>query len=82
MQKMRPEYAQEIFSGGWAFGNKFLSCHDDLLVVTYEDREYGETTYQGTQLDNGQFVLDSDGYVVFSRVKPVIDEDTRFRFVQ
>lgn len=77
MEKMLPEYAQRLLEGGYAFGNSFLSCHDDLLVVESDDFPYG-SSYQGTQLVDGKLQLDEDGYVVFRRVEPVIDSETRF----
>jgi hypothetical protein len=81
MQKMIPEYAQHLLDGGYAFGNRFVSYHDELLVVENQDDYYpGRTTYYGTQLKAGCFVLDAEGYVCFTEVSPVIDENTRFSF--
>jgi hypothetical protein len=75
---MKPEYAQKILDGGYAFGNQFLSRTNDLLVVTYDEDEYpySGVTYQGTRLKDGRLQTDEDGFVVFSRVKPIIDENT------
>lgn len=74
---MKLEYAQEFLTRGRAGHWRTVSCHDGLLVI--EDLEtYQNSGYLGTQLNFGKFMVDSEGYVVFSRVKPVIDENTRF----
>ena len=80
MQKMHPEYAQRLLDGGYAFGNRFLSCHDNLLVVEYDedDYPYRDVSYYATDLVDGQLEIDSKGYVVFRKVKPIIDGETRF----
>jgi hypothetical protein len=77
---MHPEYAQKLLDGGYAFGNSYLSCHDDLLVIQAEDEySYGRTSYSATKLKDGKLQVNEKGYVVFTRVEPVIDEHTRFR---
>jgi hypothetical protein len=82
MQRMTAQHAQKILDGGYAFGNKFFSCHDDLLVVHYEDDGYPyQQYYYGTQLKDGKLQVDHHGYVVFRRVEPVIDENTVFRLL-
>jgi hypothetical protein len=79
MQKMKPEYAQKLLDGGYAFNNSFFSYHNGLLVVEYSGDEWPyRESYYGTQLNDGNFMLDSEGYVVFFEVKPVIDQNTRF----
>lgn len=79
MQKMKKEYAQRLLDGGYAFGNRFLSCHDDLLVVEVDEDDYPYQNYfAGTMLVNGQLQTDEEGFVVFRRVDPVIDSNTRF----
>lgn len=77
--KMQTAYAQRILDGGYAFGNRFLSKTDDLLVC--EDLETGSLTsdYYGTKLKDGQLQTDGDGYVVFQRIKPIIDKHTRWK---
>ena len=75
--KMKLSYAQEFLTKGRAVHYRTVSCHDDLLVV--EDLEtYQSCGYLGTKLNKGELEADEQGYVVFSRVKPVIDKDTRF----
>jgi hypothetical protein len=77
--KMKPEYAQKLLEGGYVFDSKYHSCRDDLLVVEYTDDYYPyRTSYYGTRLKDGAFILDNEGYVVFTSAKPVIDESTRF----
>jgi hypothetical protein len=79
MQKMKPEYAQQLLDGGYAFGNRFHSCHDNLLVVSVEEDYYPyRDYYAGTELKDGQLQVDDEGYVRFSRVEPIIDENTKF----
>ncbi len=79
MQKMRPEYAQKILDGGYSFGNRFFSCHENLLVAFYSEDDWPyEKYFVGTELKNGQLQTDEEGYVIFRRVKPVINESTRF----
>jgi len=73
MQMMHLDYAKKLLDGGYAFGNRFMSCHDDLLVIEDEN-----SYYYGTQLKDGQLQLNADGYVVFERVQIIIDENTRF----
>jgi len=77
MQKMKLEYAQILLEGGYAFGNRFFSCHDDLLVVTVDDYPYRDF-YAATKLKDGELQVDDEGYVNFSAVNPVVDEETRF----
>jgi hypothetical protein len=78
MQKMQLDYAQKILDGGYAFGSKFLSRTNDLLVVTYDEDEYPYSgiQYLGTRLKDGKLQTDEAGFVSFSRVKPIIDEHT------
>jgi hypothetical protein len=79
--KMKLEYAQKLLDGDYVFYNRYLSCHNNLLVVVNdEDSEYGyPIMYYGTQLDaDGSFIVDDKGFVQFTRVKPVIDRDTVF----
>lgn len=79
MQKMKPEYAQKLLEGGQVFDNRYVSCHNDLLVIAYNQDHYPyRDVYYGTQLKDGQFILDDEGYVVFISAKPVVDETTRF----
>ncbi len=81
-QKMKPEYAQKLFNvNSYVFGNRFFSYRDDFLVVTYHEDKYYEIEYYGTQLKDGHFQLDEEGYVVFYPVRPVIDENTKFAFI-
>ena len=81
MQKMKLDYAEKLLNGGYAFGNRYLSCHDGLLVVENDLDDYPYTTsYCATQLVDGRLEVDAQGYVVFKSVKPVIDENTRFSF--
>jgi hypothetical protein len=75
---MTLEYAQRLLDGGYAFGNRFHSCHDDLLVVSVDDDFPYRDYYAATQLKDGQLQVDDEGYVRFSRVEPIIDEHTRF----
>jgi hypothetical protein len=79
MMKMRLDYAEGFLTKGYAGGYRTHSCHDDLLVV--EDLEdYQGVGYLGTRLSNGKLLADTQGYVVFNRVTPVINKDTRFTF--
>jgi len=55
----------------------FFSCHDDLLVVTVDDYPYRDF-YAATKLKDGKLQVDDEGYVNFSAVNPVVDEETRF----
>jgi hypothetical protein len=76
---MKLEYAQRLLDGGYAFGNRFLSCHNDLLVVYVEEDDYPyKDYYAGTHLKDGRLQVDDEGYVRFLVVQPVIDENTRF----
>jgi len=76
--KMLQTYAEEFLSRGSAGHWRTLSCRDNLLVI--EDLEdYQNSGYLGTKIDNnGNFETVDNGYVVFKRVTPVIDKDTRF----
>jgi hypothetical protein len=77
MLKMQLKYAEDFLTKGYAGGYRTLSCHDGMLVV--EDLEtYQNIGYLGTKLSNGRLQADTQGYVVFTQVKPVINEDTRF----
>lgn len=77
MLKMQLKYAEEFLSRGYSGGYRTHSCHDDLLVI--EDLErYQNVGYLGTKLSDGKLQPDTQGYVVFTRAKPVIDKDTRF----
>lgn len=77
MLKMKLEYAQGFITQGYAGHWRTVSCHNNVLVI--EDLEdYQPSGYLGTQLNFGQLQVDAAGYVVFGRVKPVIDKDTRF----
>lgn len=79
MQQMHPEYAQKLLDGGYAFGNRYLSCHDGLLVIEMEgDYPYNRTSYSATKLKDGKLQVNEQGYVVFHRVEPIVDENTRF----
>lgn len=79
MMKMRLDYAEQFLTKDYSGGYRTLSCHDDLLVV--EDLEtYQNVGYLGTKLSDGKLLADTQGYVVFTRVKPVINKDTRFTF--
>ncbi len=76
--KMKLDYAKDFITKGRAGHYRTISCHDDLLVV--EDLEtYQSSGYLGTQLSFGQLVTDSEGYVVFRSVTPVINKDTRWK---
>lgn len=75
--KMLLSYAQDFLTKGRAGHWRTISCHDDILVI--EDLEdYQSSGYLGTKLEKGQLQADQQGYVVFTRVKPVINKDTRF----
>jgi len=78
MQKMKLPYAKKLLEGGYAFGNRFLSCHDNLLVVAVEDDYSYRDSYAATKLKDGELQVDDEGYVRFSEVNPIIDENTRF----
>lgn len=79
MMKMRLDYAEKFLTQGYSGSYRKHSCHDDLLVV--EDlEEYQSIGYLGTKLSNGKLQTDTQGYVVFNRVTPVIDENTRWKF--
>ncbi len=79
MMKMQLKYAEEFLTKGRAGHWIVLSCHDDVLVVEDLERYPGESpSYYGTKLSNGKVQADTQGYVVFTRVKPVIDKNTRF----
>lgn len=78
MIKMKPEYAQKLLDGSYQFGNRMVSCHDGLLVIEDNEDYYRGVAYFGTQLIDGKFQLDEEGFVCFTSVKPVIDENTRF----
>lgn len=82
MQKMQRQYAQRLLDGGYAFGNRFLSKTNRMLVCSYEedDYPYSGPDYVATELDNGQLQVDAEGYVIFSRVTPIIDEKTRWEW--
>ena len=81
MQKMIVEYAQKLLDGGYAFGNRFHSRTESMLVVETQDDWFPyETYYSGAELENGELKVDDEGYVVFSRVEPIIDENTKFHF--
>ncbi len=75
--EMQLKYAEEFLTKGRAGHWRTLSCHDDVLVI--EDLEdYQNCGFLGTKLSNGKLLANTRGYVVFHRVKPVIDKDTRF----
>jgi hypothetical protein len=79
MQKMLLEYAEKILHGAYVFGNRMLAIQGDLLIVTYDEDSYPRTTYYcGAKMKDGKLIADAEGYVVFSRVKPIIDEHTTF----
>jgi hypothetical protein len=75
--KMMLSYAKEFLTKGRAGHWRTISCWNDLLVI--EDLEtYQSSGYLGTRLSNGELQADEKGYVTFTTVKPVIDENTRF----
>lgn len=78
MLKLRLDYAQGLLTKGYAGGYRKFSCHNGLLVIEDNEYPYG-VYYYGTQLKDGQFVPDAEGFVVFTTVKPVIDKDTRWK---
>lgn len=79
MQKMKLEYAEKILRGNYVFGNRMHSIQGDLFIVTYDEDSYPRTTYYcGAKMKDGKLIADAEGYVTFSRVKPIIDEHTRF----
>lgn len=81
MQKMKPEYAQKLLDGGYAFDNSFFSKNNDMLVVRYSESSWPYIeSYYGTQLYDGQFMLDGEGYVIFSKVEPIVTQDTLWQF--
>jgi hypothetical protein len=75
MIKMKLDYASGFITQGYAGGKTRVSCHDNLLVIQDEDHYY-----YGTKLSFGQFVTDANGYVTFTRVTPLINEDTHWTF--
>ena len=75
--QMNLEYAERLLTGSSVFGHRMVSCHDGHLVV--DDNEcYSEDVYLGTQMIDGQFQTDARGMVTFTRVTPVVDENTCF----
>lgn len=76
--KIRLDYATGFLTNNYAGHWRTVSCHNNFLVI--EDLEvYQSADYLGTQLTSeGFFEIDSEGYVNFMRVKPIIDENTRF----
>ena len=76
--KMLLSYAEGFLTKGYAGPYRTLSCHDDLLVI--EDLEdYVGRSFLGTRLSHGKLQADTSGYVVFHRVTPVVDENTKFK---
>lgn len=82
MQKMKLEYAEKLLNGGYAFGNKYFSKQKNMLIVETTDDWYPYNVYYcGAELDdNDELRVDSEGYVSFSRVEPLVDENTKFYF--
>lgn len=79
MMKMRLDYAEDFLTKGRAGHWRTISCHDDLLVV--EDLEdYQPSGFLGTRLSNGKLLADTQGFVVFTRVEPIINKETRWKF--
>ncbi len=79
IMKMQLAYAQQFITKGYAGHWRTVSCHDDVLVI--EDlEEYQSCGYLGTKLNSGQLQTDAQGFVIFTRVKPIIDQHTRFSF--
>ncbi len=77
--KMKIAYAEGFLTKGYAGHWKKISCHDNLLVI--EDLEdYAYCGFLGTALINGILQTDAQGYVVFSRVEPIITKETRWKF--
>jgi hypothetical protein len=81
--KMRADYAQGFITEGRAGHWRFVSCHggpiSGLLVIEDLEVYYGEPAYLGHQLKEGKLQVDEEGYVVFEPVKPIIDENTKFK---
>lgn len=79
MITMKSEYAQKLLEGGYSFGHRQISCHDNMLVID-DDGDYYQTNYYGTELVDGKLQVDAEDFVKFQRVNPVIDETTRWSF--
>ncbi len=75
--EMNLEYSRRLLEKGCVFGHQLISSHDGLVVVNDSMDGY-EDVYLGTQMIDGEFQTDERGMVTFTRVTPVIDEDTRF----
>jgi hypothetical protein len=53
-----------------------------LLVIRNEhDYPYNRIHYYATKTFNGEFVTDEKGMVTFESVKPIIDKNTRWKFL-
>lgn len=76
--KMKEEYAASFITRGRAGHWRTISIHDDLLVIEDLEEKYS-SGYLGTKLRFGQMQVDADGFVVFARVKPIIDENTKWK---
>lgn len=79
MIKMQLEYAEKILRDRER-DHRFHSATDDMMVIRSQDYHSIEYSYYGTEMVAGRFRVDEKGYVVFSYVLPIIDENTRWRF--
>ncbi len=82
-QKMKLKYAHDILDGSYVFGNRLLSQTDEMLIVQYDEDEFPyRVRYYGTKLVDGVLQTDDEGYVIFEQVEPIIDNNTKFRFIK
>lgn len=81
---MQLKYAEEFLTKGRAGHWVVVSITGGPVsgIVAIEDLEdyYQTKYYLGSQLKDGKLQVDEKGYVHFKRVKPIIDENTRFQF--
>jgi hypothetical protein len=79
MIKMRLDFAEKLLKEGRAFGHELISQHDGIVVMDDDNYPY-DKGYYATQLNDGKFEVDSEGFVAFHLTTPVINEHTRWNF--